>query len=354
MQRRKTRAVRVGGITIGGGAAVSVQSMTNTDTRNVNETVAQIHRLEKAGCDIVRVAVPDAAAANALKEIKNQINIPLVADIHFDHRLALKALEAGVDKLRINPGNIGAREKVEAVANAASERGVPIRIGVNAGSIDKAKYGPPSAESLANSALDQVRVLEELDFHGIVISLKSFDAPMTIAAYRRMSELVDYPLHIGVTEAGLAWEGTIRSAIGIGALLAEGIGDTLRVSLTTDPVEEVKVGMEILYALDLREPPFTVISCPTCGRSGVDISVLAEDVKDRLSKRKMARPLKVAVMGCAVNGPGEAAMADVGITGGSGVGMIFVKGQLARKVREEELVDELMKEIERIEHDQES
>ncbi|MDO8588265.1 MAG: flavodoxin-dependent (E)-4-hydroxy-3-methylbut-2-enyl-diphosphate synthase [Armatimonadota bacterium] len=354
MHGKQTRQLKVGPVAIGGGAPVTVQSMTNTDTRDVDATVAQIRRLEEAGCDIARVAVPDAEAANALADIKRQIRIPLVADIHFDHRLALKAIDAGVDKLRINPGNIGARDKVEAVARAAAQRGVPIRIGVNAGSVDTAAYGEPSAEALARSALDQVRVLEDLDFHDIVISLKAFDVPMTVAAYRRMSELVDYPLHLGVTESGLAREGTIRSAVGIGALLAEGIGDTLRVSLTADPVEEVQVGMEILYSLNLREPRFAIISCPVCGRCGIDITALAEDVRERLSDRPPARPLKVAVMGCAVNGPGEARMADVGITGGAGVGMVFVKGEPARKVSEDRLVDELMKEIERIESDQKS
>ena len=351
MIERNTRSVNVGGVTIGGGAPVSVQSMTKTDTRNVVETVAQIHRLEAAGCDIVRVAVPDAEAAGALGAIKSQIRIPLVADIHFDYKLALKAIDAGVDKIRINPGNIGAREKVEAVARAAAERGVPIRIGVNAGSIDKANYGPPSAESLARSALDQAKVLEDMGFHDIVISLKAFDVPMTIGAYRRMSELADYPLHIGITEAGPAWEGTIRSSVGIGAALAEGIGDTLRVSLTGDPVQEVRVGLEILYALNLREPPFSIISCPTCGRCRIDITSIAEDVRTRLERRPPAKPLKIAIMGCAVNGPGEAEMADVGITGGAGVGMLFAGGKLVRKVREEDLVDELMREIETIGND---
>ena len=354
MLRQNTRPVNVGGVTIGGGAPVSVQSMTKTDTRNVVETVAQVRGLEAAGCEIVRVAVPDAEAAGALKRIKERIHIPLVADIHFDYRLALRAIDAGVDKVRINPGNIGAREKVKMVARAAAERGVPIRIGVNAGSIDKAKYGPPSAESLALSALDQSRVLEDLGFRDIVISLKAFDVPMTVGAYRRMSELTDYPLHIGITEAGPAWEGTIRSSVGIGAVLAEGIGDTLRVSLTGDPVQEIRVGLEILYSLNLRKPAFSIISCPTCGRCGIDISSIAQEVRDRLRECPPARPLKVAVMGCAVNGPGEAEMADVGITGGAGVGMLFAKGKLARKVREEDLVHELMKEIERIENDQES
>lgn len=347
--RNKTRIVNVGGIGIGGESPVSIQSMTNTDTRDVAATVAQIRQLESVGCDIARVAVPDQAAADALRQIKEQISIPLVADIHFDYRLALKAIEAGVDKLRINPGNIGGRDKVELVAKAAKSHGIPIRIGVNAGSIDKAKYGEPSPESLAQSALDQATVLEELDFHDIIISLKAFDVPMTIAAYKRMAELTDYPLHIGITESGLAEEGAIRSAVGIGAMLAEGIGDTFRVSLTADPVEEIRVGLQILYALNMRQPQFTLISCPMCGRCGVDITALAADVRDRLSKRRLARPLKIAVMGCAVNGPGEAKMADLGITGGAGLGMIFAAGELVRKVAEEDLVDELMKEVDRVE-----
>ena len=352
--RRNTTAVTVGSVKIGGDAPISVQSMTNTDTRDVAATVAQIRALEAAGCDIVRAAVPNIEAAEALAKINRQISIPLVADIHFDHRLALKAIESGVDKLRINPGNIGSREKVEEVAHAARDRSIPIRIGVNAGSIDRESYGPPSAESLAMSALDQVRVLEDLDFRDIVISLKAFDVPMMIAAYRRTSALVDYPLHLGVTEAGLAWEGTIRSAVGIGALLAEGIGDTFRVSLTGDPVEEVRAGLQILYALDLREPAFTLISCPTCGRCGIDLDALAREVRTRLIARPPSQHMKVAVMGCAVNGPGEAAMADVGITGGAGAGMLFARGKLVRKVSESDLVDELMKEIELLENDQES
>jgi len=340
-------------VVIGGGAPVSVQSMTTTDTRDAAATVGQIHRLEDAGCDIVRVAVPNREAAAALPAIKERIRIPLVADIHFDYRLALAALEAGVDKLRINPGNIGSRDRVEAVARAAKERGVPIRVGANVGSIDKSRYGEPSADSLAMSALDQVRILEDMGFRDIVISLKAFDVPMTVEAYRKVAEQVPYPLHLGITEAGLPWEGTIRSAVGIGALLAEGIGDTLRVSLTGDPVEEVKVGIEILTALGLRRRAFTMVSCPTCGRCGIDLQSVAAEVRRRLSERPPARPLKIAVMGCAVNGPGEAEMADVGIAGGLGVGILFSRGKAMRKVPEDRLVDELMKEIEEVEHDTE-
>lgn len=339
---------------VGSNAPVSVQSMTTTDTRDVAATINQISRLTDAGCDIVRVAVPDKEAAAALSAIKKGIGIPLVADIHFDYRLALMALDAGVDKLRINPGNIGSRERVETVARAAKERGVPIRIGANVGSLDKSRYGEPSADALVASALDQVHILEELDFHDIVIALKAFDVPMTIEAYRKASQTVPYPLHLGITEAGLPWEGTIRSAVGIGTLLAEGIGDTLRVSLTGDPVEEVRVGIEILTALNLREQPFTIVSCPTCGRCEIGLMDIADEVRKRLAEHPPEKPVKVAVMGCVVNGPGEAQMADVGIAGGMGVGLLFARGKALRKVPEDRLVDELMKEIDKIEHDSES
>ncbi|MEN6370616.1 MAG: flavodoxin-dependent (E)-4-hydroxy-3-methylbut-2-enyl-diphosphate synthase [Armatimonadota bacterium] len=349
MERRKTKTVNVGGVAIGGDAPVSIQSMTTTDTRDAKATIEQIKRLEDAGCDIVRVAVPDKEAASALSEIKKGIEIPLVADIHFDYRLALMALEAGVDKLRINPGNIGSRERVEAVARAAKERGVPIRIGANVGSIDKERYGQPTAETLAQSALDQVKVLEGLDFTDIVISLKSFDVPMSVGAYRIVSKTVPYPLHLGITEAGLPWEGTIRSAVGIGAMLAEGIGDTLRVSLTGDPVEEVAVGIEILSALNLRKKPYTIVSCPTCGRCNINLAGIAGEVRRRLAENPPSRPLKIAVMGCTVNGPGEASMADVGIAGGAGIGLLFSRGKILRRVDENQLVDELMKEIEGLE-----
>lgn len=343
--RKTTREVRVGGVGIGGDAPVSVQSMANTPTADVEATVAQIRRLETAGCDIARVAVPDEEAARAIKDIKSAISIPLVADIHFQYKLALAALEAGADKLRINPGNIGSEDKVEIVAKAAKERGVPIRIGVNAGSIDRAKYGIPSAEALVESGLDEVRVLERLGFEDIVISLKAFDVPMMIRAYELASERCDYPLHLGVTEAGLAWEGTIRSSVGIGALLAEGIGDTLRVSLTADPVEEVKVGKEILNSLGLWRKPYTLISCPTCGRTAIDIAAIADDVRRRLEANPPSRPIAVAVMGCVVNGPGEASLADVGIAGGRGAGAVFARGEMLRTVSEDALVDELFKEI---------
>lgn len=332
---------------IGGDAPVTVQSMTNTPTADVEATVAQIKRLEMAGCDIARVAVPDQEAARSIKGIKAAISIPLVADIHFDHRLALTALEAGADKLRINPGNIGASERVEEVARAAKDREVPIRIGVNAGSIDRSRYGTPTAEALVESGLNEVRVLEQLGFEDIVISLKAFDVPMTIRAYELASERCDYPLHLGVTEAGLAWEGTIRSSVGIGALLAEGIGDTIRVSLTADPVEEVRVGREILASLDLWQKPFTIVSCPTCGRCAIDISTVAAEVRSRLEARPPAKPITVAVMGCVVNGPGEASLADFGIAGGKGSGALFAMGKMLRKVDEADLVDALMAEIEK-------
>ena len=347
MQRRLTRQVKVGSVEIGGGAPVSVQSMTNTPTADVEATVAQIHRLEAIGCDIVRVAVPNEDAARAIKDIKHEISIPLVADIHFQHTLALASLESGADKLRINPGNIGLEDKVEIVAKAARERGVPIRIGVNAGSIDRSRYGKPTAEALVGSGLDEVRVLEKLGFEDIVLSLKAFDVPMMIRAYQLASERCDYPLHLGVTEAGLAWEGTIRSSVGIGALLAEGIGDTIRVSLTADPAEEVRVGKEILNSLGLWSKPFTLISCPTCGRCAIDIVAIADQVKLRLEANPPSRPLTVAVMGCVVNGPGEASLADVGIAGGKGAGALFARGEMLRTVSEDMLVDELMLEVER-------
>ena len=351
MQRKATKLVMVGQVGIGGDSPVSVQSMTNTPTADVEATVAQIHRLEAAGCDIVRVAVPNEEAARAIKDIKSAISIPLVADIHFAHKLALASLEAGADKLRINPGNIGSADKVEIVAKAAKERGAPIRIGVNAGSIDRSRYGMPTAETLVESGLDEIRVLEKLGFEDIVLSLKAFDVPMMIRAYQLVSARCDYPLHLGVTEAGLAWEGTIRSSVGIGALLAEGVGDTLRVSLTADPVEEVNVGKEILSSLGLWLKPFTLLSCPTCGRCEIDIAAIANEVRSRLQANPPARPLTVAVMGCVVNGPGEASLADVGIAGGRGAGAVFVRGEMLRTVSEESLVDELIREVEKFDSD---
>jgi len=349
MQRKITRQIHIGAVAIGGGAPVSVQSMTNTKTQDAQATVRQIEALAAAGCDIVRLAVPDKEAAANIGRIKAQTTVPLVADIHFDYRLALQAIEQGIDALRLNPGNIGGAENVRRVAEAAKARGIPIRIGVNAGSLDKrllAKYGGVTAEALVESALEHVRLLEEQDFHDMKISLKAHDVPLTLAAYRLMSERCDYPLHLGITEAGTVRSGIIKSAVGIGALLAEGIGDTLRVSLTGDPIVEVRVAREILKSLGLRDYGPTLISCPTCGRTAIDLPSIAERVEERLSG--IARPIQVAVMGCVVNGPGEARGADVGIAGGKGVGLVFRKGEIVRQVKEEELVEELFREIDSI------
>ncbi len=346
MERRLTRQIYVGNVPVGGGAPISVQSMTNTDTRDARATVIQIMELAGAGCEIVRVAVPDSTAADALKEIIKQSPIPVVADIHFDYRLALKSVANGVHGLRLNPGNIGGAGRVREVVKAARERKVPIRVGVNAGSLDKRvldKYGGVTPQGLVESALEHVKILQELDFHEIKISLKAFDIPLMMEAYRLISEKVDYPLHIGVTEAGTPWAGTIRSAVGIGVLLSSGIGDTLRVSLTGDPVLEVKVGFEILKALNLRQLGPTIISCPTCGRTEIKLAKIAGEVEKKIQHLKT--PLKVAIMGCVVNGPGEAREADVGIAGGKGVGLLFKKGRIIRKIPEDRLVDELLKEI---------
>ena len=349
MQRKITRQIHIGSIAIGGGAPVSVQSMTNTKTQDAEATVRQIEALASAGCDIVRLAVPDKEAAANIGAIKAQVKVPLVADIHFDYRLALVAIEQGIDALRLNPGNIGGADNVRRVAEAAKARGIPIRIGVNAGSLDKRlleKHGGVTAEALVESALEHVRLLEEQDFHDMKISLKAHDVPLTLAAYRLMSERSDYPLHLGITEAGTVRSGIIKSAVGIGALLAEGIGDTLRVSLTGDPVVEVRVAREILKSLGLRDFGPTLISCPTCGRTAIDLASIAERVEERLSG--IERPIHVAVMGCVVNGPGEARGADVGIAGGKGVGLVFRKGEVVRQVREEDLVEELFREIDAI------
>ena len=349
MQRKITRQIRIGSIAIGGGAPISVQSMTNTKTQDAEATVRQIEALASAGCDIVRLAVPDKEAAANIGAIKAQVKVPLVADIHFDYRLALIAIEQGIDALRLNPGNIGGAENVRRVAEAAKARGIPIRIGVNAGSLDKRlleKYGGVTAEALVGSALEHVRLLEEQDFYDMKISLKAHDVPLTLAAYRLMSERCDYPLHLGVTEAGTVRSGIVKSAVGIGALLAEGIGDTLRVSLTGDPVVEVRVAQEILKSLGLRDYGPTLISCPTCGRTAIDLPQIADRVEERLAG--ISRPIHVAVMGCVVNGPGEARSADVGIAGGKGVGLVFRKGEVVRQVKEEDLVEELFREIDSI------
>ena len=349
MDRIKTRKIKVGNVYIGGDSRVSIQSMTNTDTRNTEATLDQIRALYNAGCEIIRCAVPDMIAAEAIKEIVKYSPIPVVADIHFDYKLALKSIENGVAALRINPGNIGNIERVRMVVEAAKENNIPIRIGVNAGSLEKKlleKYGEPTAEALVESALDHVKILEELEFYDIVISIKSSNVKMMIAAYRLMSSKCDYPLHLGVTESGTPFKGAIKSSIGIGTLLAEGIGDTIRVSLTSDPIEEIKVAKEILRDLDLREGGLEFISCPTCGRTEIDLIKIAEEVEKRLEGIK--KDIKVAVMGCIVNGPGEAREADIGIAGGIGEGIIFKKGQIIKKVKEEDLVEELMKEIESI------
>lgn len=349
MKRRKTKPVFVGKVQVGGGAPVSVQSMTNTDTRDVVSTIEQINRLARYGCEIIRVAVPDWEAAQALPAILRGINIPLVADIHFDYRLALEAVKAGVDGLRINPGNIGGRKRVAAVVAAARDRRIPIRIGVNAGSLEKElleKYGGVSAYAMVESALRHINILEEMNYSEIKISLKASDITTMLDAYRMLAERVDYPFHIGVTEAGTLRYGTVKSAVGIGILLNEGIGDTIRVSLTGNPCDEVRVGYDILKALGLRQRGVEIISCPTCGRTQIDLIRIAEEVEEKL--QFFNKPLKVAVMGCVVNGPGEAREADVGIAGGKGVGLIFRKGKIVRKVPEDRLVSELLKEIERI------
>ena len=349
MERRKSRTIAIGQVTIGGENPVAVQSMTNTKTENIPATVDQIHRLTDRGCEIIRCAVPTLEAAQALKEIRKQIAIPLVADIHFDYRLALAALESGVDALRLNPGNIGGRERVEKVVDAARERQVPIRIGVNAGSLPKdllEKYGHPTAEALVEAAWRHIHILEEMDYNNIVISLKAHDVPLTLAAYRLMARECDYPLHVGITEAGTIRSGLIKSAVGIGTLLAEGIGDTIRVSLTGDPLAEIDAGFEILKSLGLRQHGPTLVSCPTCGRTCWSLEKVAKEVEARLAE--IPEPITVAVMGCVVNGPGEAREADVGIAGGKGEGLLFRKGQILRKVPEARLVEELFEEIQKI------
>jgi len=345
--RRKSSQVSVGGVLIGGNAPVSVQSMTNTDTRNIVYTVQQINALEAAGCDIVRLAVPDMEAALAIESIRKMTKIPLVADIHYDYRLALECLKHGVDKIRINPGNIGDSERVSQVVNAAKERGVPIRIGVNAGSLEKeilAKYGKPTAEAMVESVMGHLRILEDRNFTDTVLSLKASSVSVTINAYRMLAAKCDSPLHVGVTEAGTLTTGTIKSSIGIGALLSEGIGDTIRVSLTSDPLYEVSTGICILQSLELRKQAVNIISCPTCGRCQIDLISIAEQVEQALKTCK--KHINVAVMGCSVNGPGEAAEADIGIAGGDGVVMLFKKGKAIRKIPQEVAVEELLKEIE--------
>lgn len=341
---RVSRCVKVGNLLIGGGNPVVIQSMTNTDTSDVEATVEQIKRLEKAGCQMVRMTINTVEAAAAIKEIKKQVNLPLCADIHFDYKLALLAIENGIDKLRINPGNIGSDDKVKVVVEKAKEKHIPIRIGVNSGSIEKhilEKYGKPTADGMVESAMYHVNLLEKNGFHDIVISLKASNVKMMVEAYRKISTMVDYPLHLGVTEAGTAFQGTVKSAIGIGSLLVDGIGDTIRVSLTEDPVEEIKVAREILKVLGLVESGVEIISCPTCGRTEIDLINLAKRAEKEFENEK--RNIKIAVMGCVVNGPGEAKEADYGVAGGKGVGVLFKKGKIVKKVSEKDILPELKK-----------
>ena len=347
--RQPTKQIILGNIKIGGSAPVIVQSMTKTDTRDVRSTVSQIKRLEAAGCEIIRVAVLNLDAARAIKSVKKKIKIPLVADIHFDHRLALEAVKSGADGLRINPGNIGSILKVNEVVNAARDKDIPIRIGVNAGSLEKKllkKYRHPTSKALVESAAGHIRILEDLKFTSIKVSLKASDVPKTVEAYRLFSKKFKYPLHIGISEAGPAFSGTIKSAVGLGILLSEGIGDTIRVSLTADPVEEVKVAYEILKSLYLRQKGPELISCPTCGRCELDLIGLVDKVETKLMDMK--NPVKVAVMGCVVNGPGEAREADIGIAGGKGIGILFKHGKVVKKLKERELFSTLMREIKKL------
>ena len=349
VHRTKTRPVKVGNIQIGGNDQVVIQSMTTTKTHDVKATVEQIQKLEEAGCQIVRVACPDQRAAEAIPLIKKEVNVPLVADIHFDYKLALKAIEGGIDKIRINPGNIGRREKVEAVVKAAKERGIPIRIGVNAGSLEKRileKYGYPTAEGMIESALYHIGILEELDFHDIIVSLKASDVRLAIDAYKLAAETFDYPLHLGITESGTLFSGTVKSSAGLGALLAMGIGNTIRISLSADPVEEVKVARELLKSFGLAANAATLISCPTCGRIEIDLISIANEIEEYIAN--IQAPIKVSVLGCAVNGPGEAKEADNGIAGARGEGLLFRHGKIIRKIPEEKMVEELKKEIDKL------
>lgn len=347
--RRKTRPLKIGSVPVGGGSPVTVQSMTNTDTRNIKATTEQINRLAEAGCEIIRCAVPDPESAACLSEIKEQISIPLVADIHFDYRLALKAAEQGVDGLRINPGNIGGENRIKKVVSAARAANLPIRIGVNSGSLSRdilQEHGGPTPEAMVESAVQNIKILENEGFYDIILSLKSTSIWTTLLSYRLAAHQIDYPFHIGITEAGSGPEGIVKSASGLGALLSQGYGDTLRVSLTGDPLQEVITGWQVLQSMGLRQRGPQVISCPTCGRTGVDLPVLTEKVKELLSDVKP--PLTVAVMGCEVNGPGEARSADIGIAAGKKEGIIFKKGQKIKKVPEEELISALKEEIEKM------
>ena len=347
MKREQTRKVRIGNRIIGGGNPILIQSMCNTKTESVEDTAAQIHALEQAGCEIIRVAVPTREAAEALSRIKKEIHIPLVADIHFDYRLAIAAMENGADKIRINPGNIGSKERIKAVVDCARERQIPIRVGVNSGSLEKSlleKYGGVTAEGLVESALGQVALIEEMGYDQLVISIKSSDVMMCVRAHELIARRTDYPLHVGITEAGTVTAGNIKSAIGLGLILNQGIGDTIRVSLTGDPVEEVKSAKLILKTLGLRKGGIEVVSCPTCGRTCIDLIGLAGKVEKLVAEFDQL-DLKLAVMGCVVNGPGEAREADLGIAGGMGEGLLFRKGEILRKVPEEELLEALRQEL---------
>ncbi len=349
-KRKETREIRVGSVSVGGGAPVSVQSMTNTYTHDVEATVSQIGRLEAAGCEIVRVAVPDERAAEAVAEIKRRISIPLIADIHFDHRLAIAAAKAGADALRINPGNIGSPRKVRAVVECAKDLGIAIRVGVNSGSLEKdllEKYGRANAQAMVESALRHIDMTTSGGFDRLKLSIKASDVPRTVEAYRMLSEATDFPLHVGVTEAGGLFSGIVKSSLGIGTLLAEGIGDTIRVSLTRDPVEEVRVGYEILKALGLRKRGPEIISCPTCGRCNIDLFGIVEQVEKALANSRSTA--KIAIMGCVVNGPGEAREADIGVAGGDGVGILFKHGKVVKKFPQEKLVESLLQEVEKLE-----
>ncbi len=349
MERRKTKRICAGNLSIGGGAGISVQSMLNVPAEDVEGNVKQAVSLEQAGCQMVRVAIPNQEAVHLIPAIKKEVEIPLVADIHFDYRLALESIEAGIDKIRINPGNIGDKDRIKAVANACRLHKIPIRIGVNSGSLEKellAKYGHPTPQALCESALYHASLLEQFDFNDIVLSIKSSDVDMMIQAYEYTAEQCLYPLHLGVTEAGTERMGLIKSAIGIGSLLQRGIGDTIRVSLTADPVREIDAGFDILKALNLHTGGVQLVSCPTCGRTKIDLIAIANEVEQRL--RFCKKNIKVAVMGCVVNGPGEAREADIGIAGGDGVGLLFKKGEVVRKVPEEELISALLEEIDRL------
>lgn len=344
--RQQTRSIKIGNQVIGGNSPILIQSMTNTKTEQVEATVDQIRRLEQAGCDIVRLAIPTKRSSQVIDKIKNQVTIPLVADIHYDYRLALECIDRGIDKIRLNPGNIGDRSRVEAVVKACAAKQIPIRIGVNSGSVEKeilAQYGRPTAEALVASALYHIQILEELDFHQIVVSIKSSDVLTGVKAYELMAEHKNYPLHLGVTEAGTLIGGTVKSSVGLGIMLDKGLGDTIRVSLTDDPVEEIKVAKKILGALNLGKPSIEIVSCPTCGRTSIDLIAIAKEVERRIGDWQI--PLKIAVMGCSVNGPGEAKEADFGIAGGNKQGIIFQKGKIIKKCDEVNLVDELLIEL---------